>query len=160
MAALLGCSDGPLQPARPTPTPPPTPPSPPLGVSLGPGTGATQILFSSSQPPPGTTFSGCGPDVSGCEGRLRLRFLLRPSGSGPALNFRVFLHDTSLRACLLSSSGPFELRAGDEVALDLVLDQSDRCATPTRIATMAAIVEGTVEISARQEWGLSYTFRP
>lgn len=127
---------------------------------IGPGTGATRIVFSSSQPPPGAIFTGCGPDIAGCEGRLRLRFLLQASRTGHALRFTVFLHDTSLRACLFASTGPFELRAGEGAAVDLVLDESDRCATPTTIATMAAVVVGTVEVDARQEWGLSYTFRP
>ncbi|HET7292323.1 MAG TPA: hypothetical protein VFM88_07855, partial [Vicinamibacteria bacterium] len=79
---------------------------------------------------------------------------------GHALGFKVFLHDTRLQACLRAETGPFELRAGDDFGVDLVLDESDRCATPTTIATMAAVVEGTVEVASRQEWGVTYTFQP
>jgi hypothetical protein len=127
---------------------------------IGPGSGPTQIIFSSSEPPPGAIFTGCGPDMRGCEGRLRMRFVLRPSRSGHVLRFTVFLHDTRLQACLLSSTGPFDLRAGDDAGVDLVLDESDACRMPATIATMAAVVEGTVEVAARQEWALSYTFQP
>lgn len=127
---------------------------------IGPGTGPTQILFSTSQPPPGAIFTGCGPDISGCEGRLRLRFLLRPSRSGHALRFTAFLHDTNLRACLFASTGAFDLNAGQDTAVDMILIDSDRCATPTTIATMAAVVEGTVEVASRQEWGVGYRFQP
>jgi hypothetical protein len=98
--------------------------------------------------------------MRGCEGRLRMRFLLRPSASGHALYFRVFLHDTRMQACLMHSTGPFELRAGQDSALDFVLDDSDACRMPATIATMAAVVEGTVEVASRQEWGVAYTFQP
>lgn len=160
LLAGLACNDdSPVQPPLPTPTPSPTPSAPP-GVAIGPGTGPTQIFFSASQPPPGAIFTGCGDDMTGCEGRLRLRFLLRPSRSGHALYFKVFLHDTRLQACLSSTTGPFELRAGDDTAIDLVLDDSDRCRMPATIATLAAVVEGTVEVASRQEWSVAYTFQP
>ena len=131
-----------------------------MGVMVGPGSGPTQIIFSTSQPPPGAIFTGCGPDTSGCAGRLRMRFLLRPSRSGHVLRFTVFLHDTRLQACLFASTEPFDLRAGDDAGIDLILDESARCATPTAIATMAAVIEGTVEVASRQEWGVTYTFQP
>lgn len=89
-----------------------------------------------------------------------MRFLLRPSSSGHVLRFTVSLHDTRLQACLLASTEAFDLRAGDDEGVDLVLDESGRCATPTTIATMAAVIEGSVEIASRQEWGVTYTFQP
>lgn len=160
VVAALACNDSsPMQPPVPTPTPVPTP-SPPPGVAIGPGSGPTQIFFSTSQPPPGAIFTGCGDDMRGCEGRLRMRFLLRPSRSGPALYFRVFLHDTRMQACLMHSTGPFDLRAGQDTALDFVLDDSDACRMPATIATMAAVVEGTIEVASRQEWSVAYTFQP
>ena len=161
LLALLGCGDEPMpaQPPVPTPSASSTPSAPP-GVTIGPGSGPTQIIFSASQPPPGAILTGCGPDTSGCEGRLLMRFLLRPSRSGHVLCFTAFLHDTRLQACLFASTGPFELRAGAETGLDLVLDESDRCRTPATIATMAAVVEGTIEVASRQEWGIRYTLQP
>jgi len=36
----------------------------------------------------------------------------------------------------------------------------DACATPFEIATMAAVVEGTVEVGSRQEWAVHYSFMP
>jgi hypothetical protein len=73
---------------------------------------------------------------------------------------RVFLHDTSLRACLLGQAGPRALRAGEVERIDVSLDDADDCRTPADIRTMAAVVEGPVEVASRQEWGLRYTFRP
>jgi hypothetical protein len=161
LLAGLACSSdsSPVQPPLPAPTPSPTP-APPPGVTIGPATGPTQIFFSAAQPPPGATFTGCGADMRGCEGRLRLRFVLRPSGSGHVLRFTVFLHDTRMQACLFHSTQPFDLRAGTETGIDLVLDGSDACRMPATIATMAAVVEGTVEVASRQEWGVTYTFQP
>lgn len=37
-------------------------------------------------------------------------------------------------------------------------DASDTCATPMDIGNMAVIVDGSVEIASRQEWGITYTF--
>jgi hypothetical protein len=160
LLTVLGCSDGysPVKPPPPTPAATP-PPSAPPGVVIGAATGPTQIIFSASQPPPGAIFTGCGPDLRGCEGRLRLRFLLRPTLSGHALRFSVSLHDTTQRACLFTSTEGFDLRAGDATAFDLVLNQSDRCVMPATISSMAAVVEGVVEVASRQEWGVTYTLR-
>jgi len=87
-------------------------------------------------------------------------FRLAPSATGPALTFLVFLHATSKRACLLASAAPFSLRAGESMAVEVVFDDSDECATPFEIASMAAVVEGTVEVASRQEWSVHYSFAP
>jgi hypothetical protein len=40
------------------------------------------------------------------------------------------------------------------------LDGSDRCRTPLDFTDLALTVEGTVEVAARQEWGLHYRLDP
>jgi hypothetical protein len=148
-AILTGCSgEGPAQP-EPTPVPPVTP---------GPASGPTTLVFVSADPVPGSSVSGCGADIAGCAGRVRMVFELRPSQSGFALAFKAFLHATNKQACLLTSTHSFPMRAGERTRVEVVFDQSDRCATPVTIANMAAVLEGTVEVASRQEWSLQYTF--
>jgi len=87
-------------------------------------------------------------------------FRLAPSGTGPVLRFVVFLHSASKRACFVASTGPLSLRAGEETAIQVVLDPSDDCLTPLAITDLAANVEGTIEVASRQEWTIGYTFAP
>jgi hypothetical protein len=87
-------------------------------------------------------------------------FRLAPSGTGPVLRFVVFLHSASKRACFVASTGPLSLRAGEETAIQVVLDPSDDCLTPWVITDLAANVEGTIEVASRQEWTIGYTFAP
>ncbi len=89
-----------------------------------------------------------------------MTFRLTPTGTGPILWFRVFLHATSKRACFIATGGPMALRAGEARVVEVVFTEYDACATPVDIATMAAVVEGTVEVSSRQEWALHYSFTP
>jgi hypothetical protein len=147
--------DNPTQPPAPTPTPPPA-------VVPGQATGPTQIVFVSGDPAPGSSVPGCGPDIGGCAGRVRMTFELRPSQTGFALGFRAFLHDSSKRACLIASKPSFErqLQAGQPATVEVVFDQSDRCGTPVTITNMDAALEGTIEVASRQEWGLRYSFLP
>jgi hypothetical protein len=42
----------------------------------------------------------------------------------------------------------------------MTLDNADRCPTPVTMATLDVVVEGTVEVASRQEWGLRYEFVP
>jgi hypothetical protein len=89
-----------------------------------------------------------------------MAFRLTPTGTGPVLWVRVFLHATSKRACLIASGEPMSLRAGEPRVVEVVFDESDACTTPFEIATMAAVVEGTVEVASRQEWSIHYSFTP
>ena len=70
----------------------------------------------------------------------------------------AFLHATNRIACLSSRTGPMTLTAGQSRPIELVFDQSDTCGVPLTIATMAVVVEGTVEVASRQEWTVAYTF--
>jgi hypothetical protein len=145
---------------------PPSPPSRfavPSDTSLvvpGSATGPTRITFMSADPRPNTAVSGCGPDVRGCPGRVRMVFRLTPSATGNALGFAAFLHTASKQACFVASSGPFALRAGEDTSIQVVLDPSDECPTPLAITDLAANVEGAVEVASRQEWTIGYIFAP
>jgi hypothetical protein len=87
-------------------------------------------------------------------------FSLTPSQSGSVLWVVGFLHATNKVACLSAMTGPMELVAGQARAVELVFDRSDDCAVPLTIATMAVVVEGTVQVASRQEWTVSYGFTP
>ena len=154
LLVLASCGESPTPPSRFPVAPDPS------QVIPGSATGPTRITFVSADPRPSTTVSGCGPDVGGCPGRVRMVFRLAPSGTGPVLRFVVFLHAASTRACFVASTGPFALRAGEETSLQVVLDPSDACATPLAITNLAAVVEGIVEVASRQEWTIGYTFAP
>ena len=153
---LAGCGGEP--PLVPTVPDAPATPDPRLLVLPGRATGPTTIAFVSADPGPGAALAGCGPDATGCRGRVRMVLRLAPSGTGPVLIVRAFLHATSKRACLLASTGPLALRAGEATTVEVVFDDSDACATPFEIATMAVVVEGTIEVASRQEWSIHYSF--
>jgi len=70
------------------------------------------------------------------------------------------MHSASKRACFVATTASFPLRAGEETAIQVVLDPSDDCLTPLVITDLAANVEGTIEVASRQEWTLGYTFAP
>jgi hypothetical protein len=144
---------------KPSPVVSPSP-SPTDGVIPGLASGPTRITFTGAEPPPGAHVGGCGATIVGCRGRVRIQLALQPSTGGPVLYVRVFLHSMSQRACLIGQTGPLVLQAGTIERIDVVLDQADDCRTPVDIRTMAAVVEGTVEVASRQEWGITYTFSP
>jgi hypothetical protein len=125
-----------------------------------PGTrsGPVAITFVEASPAPGSTIAGCGPRISGCVNRLRMQFTLTPSESGSVLYVAAFLHASNKVACLSARTGPMDLAAGQARALELVFDRADDCGVPLTIENMAVVVEGTVQVSSRQEWTLAYTF--
>jgi hypothetical protein len=150
---LAGCSgtSGPAAPSGPTTsTPLPTEQSGPVAITF---VGAT--------PPPGSTVTGCGTSVRGCESRLSMRFSLRAQAPGPVLGVRVFLHATNLLACLQATHGPFELAAGETREVSVTFDHADdRCPIPLDIINMALVVEGPGQVASRQTWSVTYTFVP
>jgi hypothetical protein len=85
---------------------------------------------------------------------------LDPPSNGPVLYVRLYLHATNLIACLWGDSGPFPVQALTARLIEIPLDGADRCGTPTTMATMAAVVEGPIEVASRQTWSLHYTFAP
>jgi len=151
---LCGCSNSPA--VGPTPTPSPTPSGLP-GVVIGSRTGITQITLADATPLPGATLTGCGATAAGCARRITVSLdLLSPTG-GPIIGAVFYLHNSNMRACLYGRVGAFNLAPGTTRRIDVVLDQSDECGTPTDIRTADASVEGPNGIAARQEWGVVYT---
>jgi hypothetical protein len=136
------------------------PTMPPTEVVPGIATGPTRLTFVSADPPPGSAVSGCGPNATGCPGRVRMVFRLTGAATGDALRFQVFLNSSTKRTCFLASTGPLSLRAAEAQTLQVVLDPSDACGVPFSITDMAAVLEGTVELASRQEWAIGYTFAP
>jgi hypothetical protein len=135
-----GCGDS-AAPILPTPTPSPSPT--PLGdVLVGPRTGPTEITFLAADPPPGATITGCGPNASGCSGRVRMRFRLLSASGGPVLDAIGFLHATNKLACYRGSTGPLDLRPGVPSEIVVVFDQPDSaaCAIPASIANMKVVL--------------------
>lgn len=156
IAALVLCGCSPSPAVGPTPTPSLTPSGLP-GVVIGARTGVTRITLADATPLPGATLTGCGPTATGCAGRITVSLdLLSPTG-GPILGAVFYLHAMNMRACLIGRTGAFDLAPGTTRRINVVLDQSDECGTPTDIRTADASVEGPNGIAARQEWGVVYT---
>ena len=159
LLALPACGGSPsiTPPPSPSPTPSPTP-SGPLGI--GAHTGPTAITLVEAVPAPGSLVT-CGPEMADCQGRMRVRLLLAPTQTGPALFTAVTLHAENKVACLRGQVPGFALQAGQAQPVEVVLDQADSfCRTPLTITNMAAVVEGTIEVASRQEWAIAYEMRP
>jgi hypothetical protein len=151
-----GCSHDSTTPA------PPSAPDPNAQVTpTSDASGPIRISFLSANLAPGSTVTGCGSAIKGCEGRLRITLQLQPASSGPVLYTRVFLHSQrNLVACLWGETGAFSVQAGQTQTVEVTLDRSDACGTPETIASMDAIVEGPIQVASRQAWVLHYVFAP
>jgi hypothetical protein len=145
-----GCSD---QPTTPSPRPDPS-----LLVTPIDSSGPVRITFVSANMSPGNTVAGCGSLIEGCASKLRMALGLDPTSDGPVLYTRIYLHATNLIACLWGESAPFAVQAVVPRTMEIPLDRADRCQTPTTIATMAAVVEGPIQVASRQTWSLHYVF--
>jgi hypothetical protein len=148
---LAGCGGQPAAPSR--------PPDPALPVPVD-SEGPVRITFVAATIAPGSTITGSAPLIERCAGRLRMTFSLTPPSDGPVLYARLYLHATNLQACLWGEIASFTVRARVPVTIEMPLDRADRCGTPTDIATMALVVEGTMEVASRQTWTLRYLFAP
>jgi hypothetical protein len=150
LVAVAGCGTGSTAPSA-DPNPEVTPID---------GNGPIRITFAGANISPGSVVSGCGSLIEGCAGKLRVTIRLDPPSDGAVLYTRIYLHATNLIACLLGETAPFTVHARVPSVVEITLDRSDRCGTPTTIATMAAVVEGPIEVSSRQTWSLHYVFAP
>jgi hypothetical protein len=162
LAALACGGEGPVGPGPIAPTPSPSPSGLP-GVTPGRATGPTVIALVAAEPSAGATIQGCGSEVAGCAGRLRMTFRLVPSGTGSVLRCVGFLHAADKTACLQGRADGFTLRAGEPQDVDVVFDvaaQSERCHTPLDTTDLAFVVEGTIEVASRQEWAVHYLLAP
>lgn len=164
IAALAACDDetptGPAAPATPVPVPAPAPLSSNPLVIPGTAFGSSQIAFVGAEPAPGSTLSDCGRRIAGCAGRVRMTFSVRSSTAATVLGLRATLHSTEKIACLLGSSGPLTLVAGQPQTVEIVFDEADDCPTPVTITHMATVVSGPSAVGSRQEWAVPYTFQP
>lgn len=148
-----------------SPTGSPTPtPSPGLSTKVVPGehTGTTEITFLSAEPPPGATLTGCGSSVSGCSGRVLMRFRFLAAGGATVSNAIGYLHATNKRACFAGSTGALELQPGVPTDAVIAFDQpdDDGCDIPATIANMKVVLSAGVDGAALQEWGVEYEFLP
>jgi hypothetical protein len=136
------------------------PPSPAAQPGVIEQSGPVAIEFIDATPAVGSTIMGCGPGLSGCANRVAMQFTLRAQDAGHVLGVRAFLHATNLQACLLAQTGAFDLARGEVRPLAIVFDRTEACGMPLTIATMAVVMEGTVEVASRRAWAVTYTFRP
>ena len=89
---------------------------------------------------------------------MTITFDLEPSASGHVLYVVGFLHSLDLRACHVARLEPLELEGGRTRRITLAFEPLG--CPPHDIATMAVVVEGSVEVASRQEWSVRYQFRP
>jgi hypothetical protein len=152
-----------------SPNPPPTLPTAPPGVPEVPGAtrgaseGSTGIRLTAADPAPGATLSGCGGGASGCTGRIRMTFQLASPVGGPALGLLAHLHSDRATACYVATAPSFTLVRGMPHDVEVVFEPDDTdaaCPTPLDLTHLAVVVEGTVEVFARQEWALRYRLVP
>ena len=148
--SLVACGDdaGPMGPSLPT------------GPVLIEQSGPVAISILEATPPVGSTLTGCGPRISGCVDRVRIRFSMRAPEAGTVLYVAAFLHATNLRACLLGRTDGFTFGAGETRVVEVVFDSADDCQVPLTVATLAVVVEGTVQVASRRAWTLAYGFSP
>ena len=149
---LNGCGN---QGTAPSPPPDPTSQVTPIDSS-----GPIGIRFLGANVSPGNVVAGCGPLIAGCSGKLQMTFQLDPTSDGTVLYMRVYLHATNQIACLWAETLAFSVQARVPSVITIPISSADRCGTPTTIATMAAVVEGPIQVSSRQTWSLRYVFAP
>lgn len=159
LAAALGfssCSDE--KPAAPTIVPTPAPRPTLATVSPGDSSGPIAIAYTGSNVRPGSTVSGCGSDISGCKGRMWMSFRLTPRVTGSSDVVRLVLQTATKGGCLSGSLPSPTFVAGQAQDVVITLDASVACPVPAVITHMWVNIEGSVGLSARQEWGVDYRF--
>jgi hypothetical protein len=167
LAAVLisptGCGGvgGSPTPPNPIPLPSPTPPTVTevAGATRGASDGPTSMFLVAADPLPGATLTGCGGGAAGCGGRIRMTLRVQAQVGGPALGLLAFLHSDRMTACFRGALPPFVLDPGRAQNVEVVFDPADTdeaCPTPLDLTHLAVVVEGTVDVSARQEWALRY----
>ena len=153
---LASCSDDTpvAPPIVPTPAPTPTP----AAVSPGDSSGDISIAYTGSNVLPGSTVSGCGSDISGCTGRMWMSFRLTPRVTGSADVIRLVFQSATKGGCLSGRILSQSFVAGQQQNIVVTLDESVGCTVPSVISHMWMNIEGSVGMSARQEWGVDYRF--
>ena len=123
------------------------------------GSGPGKLTYVNSEPPPGTTISGCGEVVGGCQERLKIVFNLRSDVDLRSQRLHVsFITQTD--AVLECFSTGFDLQAGETFAIEVSCPSSPGGApTPFKAATIT-VETGTSAERIEQTWKASYTFLP
>ena len=156
IVAAIACTLSCGQPTAPGPLPAPADPNRP---TVGAHTGAVAIEYVSANVEPGSTIAGCGAALAGCAGRLRLSFRLRSVNAGPVLGTSATLHGVNKIACLSAAGAGFSLAANATPIIEVVFDQvNPGCVLPFESLDLGVNVEGTVEVSSRQAFGIRYRF--
>jgi len=121
--------------------------------------GETDIRLVAAEPLPGSTLTGCGAGVSGCDGRIRMTLRLESAAGGSTLGLVAFLHSERAVACLRATFPPVLLDPGTARDVEVVFapaDSDEECFTPLDLTHLAVVVEGTAAVYGRQEWALRY----
>jgi hypothetical protein len=153
---LAGACGGTSTAPIPTPTPAPLP-----AIEAGAHSGPVQIEYVAASVEPGSTLTGCGPQLGACLGRLTMTFRLRATSAGPVLRADTRLHGTNNLACLSAAAGAFDIQANVPHTMTMAFDRFDpACPVPVDIRHMSMTLTGPVETDSRQEWRVSYTLTP
>ncbi len=159
-AFIAGC----VRTSSPTESVPPANSGPSASVVPNETEGAVAMSFVSADPPPGSRIAGCGANMGGCAGKIRMRFTAVSPGTGFVQDVSAYLYGTEKRiACLYSNdltSGPVELRAGVPQSFEAIFDRFDDCPTPETIRAVNLILSGDVATGSRQGWLLEYLLEP
>jgi len=124
--------------------------------------GPVQISFLSATPAPGSTISGCGPNPTGCQGRLSMTFLLRSNISGHVRSGAVYLYNAyGLDGCLGMNILPTDLVAGTGVVTTVRVDIANEfCPMPLVINRMVFTIYDEGPLRSAQGFQVRYLFLP
>ena len=143
------------------PTPQPTPtPDPRTVITPTRTIGRVRITLSSITPAPGSTISGCGPDLNGCAGRLAINFTLIPGTVQGAFQFTARTLDPTPTVCLWSGFLPLSLRANETASISVALIPASTCRTPVTMTLLRASVWEDGSETSVQDWTFTYGFSP
>jgi hypothetical protein len=137
--------------------------APTAAPEVVPGTraGPVQIDYVAASIAPGSTMSGCGPQLAGCLGRLAVTYRLRATTAAPVLRADATLHGLNNLACVSATSAAFTIDANVPYTLTLAFDRFDAtCPVPVDIRHMAVTLTGPIQTDSRQEWSVEYRFVP
>lgn len=150
--------------SNPIPTPAPTP-DPNTLVLAGAATGAGQITFVSSNPPPGGVISGCGSSAANCIQQLLLHFNLRSDVTLGGVTAIVYLFDAHNHCFTGGFTTQIALPAGQTIPSGAGFFQGSGCGpTPINVTNMKIWVSTSLfdldHAVLTQEFSIHYTFVP
>jgi hypothetical protein len=170
IAGVAAVGGGVAAATRGSSNPPPTPPTPNPSMIVTPTSksGPGEITWVNSDPPPGSTISGCGSNTDGCLGRLKIVINIRPDVAIRNGYPSFQLKPLSISVCqhsLPCSSPTFDLAAGQTFAVQVSCPYSyspSPCPTPLSIDSIdaAVVVDKAASQYFYQAWKVTYTFLP